>query len=81
MKNILEMLKKFGITKETAKRAGRTFLQAALSYFAVNIVVVDFSGGADVVEAALRGLAISAIAAGIAAVMNREKHTTESEGV
>lgn len=79
MKYILEVLNKLGITKETAKRAGRTFLQAALSYFAVNIVVVDFSGGSDVVEAALQGLVISAIAAGIAAVMNREKTNVESE--
>lgn len=78
MKHLTEALKKHGITKETAKRAGRTFIQAAIGYIAVNITVVDFSGGSDVIKSALCGLAVSAIAAGIAAVMNREK-TTESE--
>lgn len=78
MKYLKEALKKHGITKETAKRAGRTFIQAAIGYIAVNITVVDFTGGADVVKSALCGLAVSAIAAGIAAVMNREKNI-ESE--
>lgn len=81
MKYILEVLKKFGITKETAKRAARTFIQAAVGYVAVNIALVDFSGGSDVVKSALCGLAASSIAAGIAAVMNREKTSIESEAV
>lgn len=79
MKIIKEILKKFGITKETAKRAARTFIQAALGYVAVNIAVVDFSGSKDVIKSALVGLAASAVAAGVAAVMNREKNKTESE--
>lgn len=78
MKYLREAFKKVGITEETVKRAGRTFLQTAIGYIAVNIGIVDFSGGADVVKSALCGLAVSAVAAGIAAVMNREKKT-ESE--
>lgn len=81
MKIIKEILKKFGITKETAKRAGRTFIQTACGYVAVNIAVVDFSGGKDVVKSALYGLAVSAVAAGIAAVMNTQKQPKESESV
>lgn len=78
MKYLTEALKKYGITKETAKRTWRTFIQSAIGYIAVNITVVDFSGGSDIIKSALCGLAVSAIAAGIAAVMNREKNT-ESE--
>lgn len=81
LKFIKEIFKKFGITKETAKRAGRTFIQTACGYIAVNIAVVDFSGGKDVVKSALCGLMASAVAAGIAAVMNRERSKTESESV
>lgn len=60
-------------TKETWRRALRTFLQAAASYIAVNICVVDFNAGSDVLKSALIGLGASALAAGIAAVMNLEK--------
>lgn len=81
MKYLLKILAALGITKETAKRAGRTFLQTAIGYIAVNLSIVDFSAGADVIKSALCGVAVSAIAAGIAAVMNREKQYTESEGV
>lgn len=62
-------------TKETLKRAGRTFIQAAIAYIGVNIAVVDFSSGKDVVKTSLIGLGVSAVAAGIAAVMNLEKST------
>lgn len=76
----------FGVkfTKATATKALRTFLQAALAYIAVNIAVVDFANDEAVVKSALIGLATSAIASGIAAVMNLEKKSTEideSEGV
>ena len=57
-------------TKETAKRTARTFIQAAVGYIAVNLAVVDFSEGKDIVKSALIGLCISAVAAGISAVMN-----------
>ncbi len=65
------------ITKETLRRAGRTFLQAAIPYIATNICIVDFSQPKEIVTSAIVGLIVSAGAAGIAAVMNLEK--TESE--
>ena len=76
------MKKKF--TKETLRRMGRTFIQAAVSYIAVNIAVVDFTETGEVLQSAIIGLAISALSAGIAAVMNLEEVTdiiedTESE--
>lgn len=66
-------------TKETFKRAFRTFIQAAIGYIAVNIAVVDFSSGKEVIKSALIGLAVSAISAGIAAVMNLSNETTTDE--
>lgn len=71
-------------TKETLRRMGRTFLQAAISYVAVNIAVVDFNAAEDILKSALIGLGVSALSAGIAAVMNLEEiteiiETTESE--
>lgn len=60
-------------TKETAKRMLRTFIQAALAYIAVNIALVDFSSGKEVAKSGLIGLGVSALAAGLAAVMNLEK--------
>jgi len=71
------MKRKF--TKETLKRAGRTFLQTAVAYIAANICIVDFSAGKEVLFSALFGLIVSAAAAGLAAVMNLEKVESEVE--
>ena len=60
-------------TKETWRRSLRTFIQAAVAYVAANIFVVDFTAEGEVLTSALVGLAVSALAAGIAAVMNTEK--------
>lgn len=60
-------------TKETLIRALRTFLQAVVAYFATNLALFDFTDTDDAIKRALAGLAASAIAAGIAAVMNLEK--------
>lgn len=60
------------ITKTTIKRALRTFIQAAIAYIVANIALVDFASGKDVAKSAIVGLAVSALAAGIAAVMNLE---------
>ena len=68
-------------TKETWRRALRTFLQAAVSYIAVNLCVVDFGSEGEVLTSALIGLGASALAAGIAAVMNMEKPEAEVEDV
>ena len=73
------MTKKF--TKETFRRMIRTFFQAAISYIAVNIVIVDFNATEDVLKSALVGVGVSALSSGIAAVMNLEEvaEITESE--
>lgn len=60
-------------TKETLRRAGRTFLQTAVAYLAANLCVVDFTASKDVLYSTLFGLAVSAAAAGLAAIMNLEK--------
>ncbi len=61
------------ITTTTLKRALRTFIQSALAYVAVNAALLDYSGDSASVDHALIGLCISALAAGLAAVMNLEK--------
>lgn len=74
MKNFL---KSIGITKDTLIRAGRTFIQAAAAYIIANIAIVDFNSDKQIVKSAVAGLAASAIAAGIAAVMNLDKESTK----
>lgn len=66
-------------TKKTLKRTVRTFIQAAISYLAVNIFVIDFSSGKEVAKSTAVGLLVSAGAAGIAAVMNLENKESEGE--
>ncbi len=53
------------LKKTYVKRALRTFIQTAVGYIAVNIATTDLS-----VKSAVLGLAVSAVAAGVAAVMN-----------
>ena len=68
------------LTKEGFQRALRTFIQAALAYIAVNLTLVDFSSEDEAVKSALTGLAVSALAAGLSAVMNlKVKETDDSE--
>lgn len=55
------------LKKEPVRRGLRTFVEAAAGYVIVNAAALDLS-----VDNALKGLMISAIAAGIAAVMNME---------
>nr|DAR54797.1 MAG TPA: holin [Caudoviricetes sp.] len=59
-------------TKETLKRAVRTFCQTAIGYIAVNVTLIDFGSGKEVIESAITGLIVSAIASGLSAVMNLE---------
>lgn len=56
--------------KEWAKRAIRTFIQTAVGYLVVAVPSVDFSGESKAIKAALVGIGVSAVAAGIAAAMN-----------
>lgn len=60
-------------TKETIKKAVRTFVQTALGYAAVNIALINFSAEKALLKQALTGLAISAVSAGLSAAMNLEK--------
>ena len=64
-------------TKETAKRAARTFIQALISYIAVNLVLVDFSGEKEAIKSALIGILIAATSAGLSAVMNLQSTSTD----
>ena len=57
-------------TKETFKRVIRTFLQAVIACIVAGFATIDFSSGKDVIKSALFGLCGSALAAGIAAIMN-----------
>lgn len=61
------------ITKKCLERALRTFIQSAIAYLAINIALVDFSDTKSSLKAALTGIGVSAVAAGLSAVMNLEK--------
>ena len=60
-------------TEETFKRALRTFLQAAFSYLLVSLAAIDFTEEGEALKTILLGSAVSALSAGLAAVMNLEK--------
>lgn len=56
--------------KNWVRRALRTFIQTAVGYIVVAVPSVDFSGEKNAIKAALVGIGVSAVAAGIAAAMN-----------
>ena len=56
--------------KNCVRRALRTFVQTAIGYLAVNVAVVDFSADKAALKSCLVGLGVSAVSAGISAVMN-----------
>ena len=64
---------KIKFTRECLRRTLRTFLQTAIGYLITNISLaltgIDFADG-DVLKNTLMGLAVSALSAGAAAVMN-----------
>ena len=62
------------------KRILKTFIQAFISTLTVEIVSVDFTGEKSVIKSALYTIAISCIAAGLAAAMNLERtYPTDEE--
>lgn len=67
---------KRAITKSSLIHALRTFLQTAIGYLITNVSLyfggMDLSNG-DIVKDALIGIAVSALSAGAAAVMNMEE--------
>ena len=58
------------LKKNCVKRALRTFFQTAIGYLAVNVAVVEFSADNAALKSCLVGLGVSAVSAGISAVMN-----------
>ena len=66
---------------ECIKRALRTFIEAAAAYLAAHIVLAVSTGGEDlsVMRTALMGLAVSSVAAGLAAVLNMPKKAAEAK--
>lgn len=66
--------------KEMLKRSARTFVQAMVGYLSVNIVyAVSSSTDINVIKTSLLGVLISAIAAGLAALMNMPKVGVENK--
>lgn len=59
-------------TKELIRRTLRTFAQTALGYISINLVYVVSGAGEDfdALKSGLLGLLISAVSAGLAAIMN-----------
>ena len=55
------------LKREPVRRSIRTFVQAVAGYVVVNVASLDISA-----TNALKGFIVAAIAAGIAAVMNRD---------
>ena len=64
-------------TRETTRRALRTCLQVAAGTIAANLALVDWNSSPDVLRHALVGLLATALATGIAAVMNLEDDEPE----
>ena len=62
--------------KETIRRALRTFVQTAIGYIVTNIAILsdpETLQNTDILKTTIVGLIISAISAGLAAVMNLPK--------
>lgn len=56
--------------KNWIKRALRTFLQSAVGYAVVALPAIDWEADSSVLRGTLIGVGVSALAAGISAVMN-----------
>ena len=71
-------------TKNCLKRALRTFLQTAIGYIVTNLAMyfgdLDFANE-GLLKKAVCGLVVSAVAAGLSAVMNLEKKAEISENI
>ena len=61
------------ITKETIRRMLRTFLQVAVGILASNLALLPWTADSAELKAAVTGMLATAIAAGIAAIMNMER--------
>ena len=68
--------------KETIRRAFRTFVQTAIGYIVTNIAILsdpETLQNTDILKTTIIGLIISAISAGLAAVMNLPKRGEKCE--
>lgn len=65
-------------TKETLKRAMRTFLQAAIGYIVAYVSAISFSDKENIKPQVI-SLIASAVAAGIAALMNLTQNHKEED--
>lgn len=73
-----EFLKQIGVTKDTVERMFKTFLQAFLAYVVTVLATGDYFEG-ELTKKALVGLLMSALAAGVSAVMNMFKNSTPAQ--
>lgn len=64
-------------TNETLVRSARTFVQSALAYVMVNAVYLNLSGDNLTLKSTLVGFFVSAIAAGLAGIMNLEEEEND----
>lgn len=79
MKNIIEKIK----SAYKNSRVFRTFIQSVAGYIVTNLAFVvqsAYTGNEDVGKVLLYTLLIPAISTGMAALMNQNKNTEESEG-
>ncbi len=65
------------LKKQWLYRAARTFVQAVVGYLASNLAAYLCGIDTDYIKSVTLGLSASAVAAGVAAVMNMK---TEAEG-
>lgn len=75
---IKEFLKQIGVTKDTVERTVKTFIEAFFAYIVTVIAAGDFFDGENS-KKALVGLLMSALAAGVSAVMNMLKNSTPAQ--
>lgn len=66
-------------TRNTVKRAIRTFIQTVIGYIAVNMVMINFTEEKSIVKQAVIALCVSSVSAGLSAVMNLEKGCDNSD--
>ena len=64
-------------TKETLRRAWRTFIQVAIPIVLANLAALPITEGKEAVRLALISAIVTAVATGLAAVMNLEDKESE----
>ena len=70
-------IEKMKFTKETLRRAWRTFIQVAIPIVLANLAALPITEGKEAVRLALISAIVTAVATGLAAVMNLEDKESE----